>query len=214
MPIAFTSIRVLLVLTLAALTGCFSLGRDSPVQRHYVLGGGQSLSSESQVQDLDGIAVGLREITVAEYLESPLIVVRRGPHQVTYSEFNRWAEEPGGGVSRAIAGYLASRASFDRIDRAPWPIRREHDYVIQIELLRFEGIAPEALDAAEGGAHVVAEWEIIAQTDGAVAARGTTDYRAPSWQVGDYESLVTSLDAGLRELTDDLIAGLRAAASQ
>ena len=175
MPIAFTSIRVLLVLTLAALTGCFSLGRDSPVQRHYVLGGGQPLSSEPQLQDLDGIAIGLREVTVAEYLESPLIVVRRGPHQVTYSEFNRWAEEPEGGVSRAIAGYLASRASFDRIDRAPWPLRREHDYLIQVELLRFEGTAPEAPNAAEGGAHVVAEWEIIAQTDGAdVCSRSST----------------------------------------
>ena len=67
---------------------------------------------------------------------------------------------------------------------------------------------PEEPTATEGEAYLAATWEIIRPDDGVVLARGTTDYRAGGWTIGDYGGLVTLLDAGLRELADDLIAGL------
>ncbi|NBB87879.1 MAG: hypothetical protein GVY12_16855, partial [Bacteroidetes bacterium] len=39
-------------------------------------------------------------------------------------------------------------------------------------------------------------------------ARGTTDYQGGPWEVGDFDGLVTLLDGGVRELSDDLIARL------
>ena len=213
MPHAPRSLRLVLLLTLTAVAGCFSLGRDAPTQRHFVLGATGLIAPESQAEELAGIAIGLRQLQIADYLESPLIVVRRGPHQITFSEFNRWGEDLGGGINRAVAGYLARRAAFENIDIVPWPPRTEHDYLIQLHLLRFEGLAPESMIDSDGAAHLLVNWEIIAQMDGTVLARGRTDYQAVDWQVGDYESLVTMLDVGLRELSDDLIAGLQTVVS-
>ena len=214
MSIKLHVVRLLLLLTITVLTGCFSLGRDAPIQRHYVLGGSRLMSPAAVVESLGGSAVGLRQIELAEYLESPLIVVRHGAHQVSYSEFNRWAEDLSEGVNRAIAGYLAGRAPFESIDIVPWPPRTEHDYLIQLHLLRFEGAASEGSMAGDGEAHLLVNWEILDPAGSAVLVRGTTDYRAPAWKVGDYASLVTLLDLGLRELSDDLIVGLQSAASQ
>lgn len=201
-------IRLILLLILFGLPGCFSLGRETPVEQHYVLGGSRLQETGAPAERLAGLAVGLRPLQLAEYLETPLIVVRQGSHQIRFSEFHRWGGDLGAGVNRAVAGYLVSRAPFRGVDVVPWPPRTQHDYLIQLHLLRFEGLAPEDPAASEGEAHLLATWEIIGQQDGEVLARGTTDYRARGWTVGDYDGLVTLLDAGLRELSGDLVAGL------
>ena len=76
------------------------------------------------------------------------------------------------------------------------------DYLIQLHVLHFEGLAPE------GEAYLLADWKIIDPQDGAVLDRGTTDYRAQGWTVGAYDELAALLDVGVRELSDDLIASL------
>ncbi len=200
------SIHSILLVTVLALTGCFSLGRDEPSQQHFVLGGNRLQASAPQAERLAGLAIGLRQVNLAEYLDSPLIVVRYNPHQIRFSEFNRWGENLDGGFNRAIALYLADRAPFEAVDVVPWAPRAHHDYLIQIHLLRFEGVVVE--EALEGEAYMLANWEIIRQSDGAVLSRGITDYRQEGWTVGDYVDLVTRLDAGVGELSDDLIAGL------
>lgn len=202
------ALRLIFLVVLFALPGCFSLGREEPPQQHYVLGGSLLPETGASAERLAGLAIGLRQLQLAEYLESPLLVVRQGPHRIRYSEFHRWGEDLGGGANRAVAGYLAAKAPFEGIDVVPWPPQARHDYLIQIHLLRFEGLVPEDLAATEGEAYLLATWEIISQQEAAVLVRGTTDYRASGWTVGDYASLVTLLDAGLHELSDDLIAAL------
>lgn len=207
------AVRVLLLIAFMTLSGCFSLSRDAPTERYFVLGGDPVIESEPQAEDLAGVGLGLRQVHLAEYLRSPLIVVRRGTHQITFSEFNRWGEDLGAGINRTVAGYLRHRADFRNIDIVPWPPRSDHDYLVQLQLLRFEGVVPEGTTGQDGEVHLLAAWEIIAQPAGAVVARGTTDYRATDWRVGDYETLVTILEMGLRQLSDELIAGLRTVVS-
>jgi uncharacterized lipoprotein YmbA len=202
------AIRLFLLFALIALAGCFSLSREEPPLQHYVLGGGSQPENRTPARNLAGLTIGLRQVQVAEYLETPLIVVRQGPRQIKFSEFHRWAEDLGGGVNRAVAGYLALRAPFQGVDVVPWPSQAQHDYLIQLHLLCFEGVAPEEPAASEGEAHLLATWEIIRQQGGVVLTRGTTDYRAQGWMRGDYDGLVALLDTGLRELSDDLVASL------
>ena len=198
--------KSILLVFVFALTGCFSLGRDEPPQQHFVLGGNRLPESSPQNERLAGVTIGLRQVHLAEYLESPLIVVRHGPHQIRFSEFNRWGENLDGGFNRALALYLSDRASFEGVDVVPWAPRARHDYLIQVHLLRFEGLVTEG--ASVGEAYMLANWEIIGQPEGDVLARGTTEYREAGWIVDDYAGLVTQLDAGLGELSDDLVDGL------
>ena len=208
MMYTMNTLRSILIAALVALTGCFSLGREEPPQQHYVLGGRPLPESVQRTEHLAGLAIGLRQLQLADYLESPLIVVRHGQHQIGFSEFNRWGEELRRGVNRAVAGYITDRAVLKGVDVVPWSPRAQHDYFVQLHLLRFEGLAPLEPPALEGEAYLLANWEIIRALDGAVLTRGTTDYRAPGWTVGDYGSLVSLLDTGLTALSDDLVASL------
>jgi len=208
----FTTIatRPTLSLALIALAGCFGLNRGDPSQRHFVLGLASSPANveTASAGDVPGLTVGLRSLRLAEYLESPLIVVRRGPHRIELSEFHRWGETLDQGISRTVAGYMEGQGSSLDVAHAPWPTRSEQDYLIQLQILRFEGSAPDGLAVTEGEALLLASWEILRGDDGALLAQGATEYHGPGWAVGDYDGLVALLETGLSELARDLVAAL------
>jgi len=197
------------------LAGC-SLSRGAPPEQQYVLGGGRPQESAAPPRDLQGLAIGVRRLQLAAYLASPSVVVRRGARaqELSLSEFHRWGEPLGEGINRAVAGYLTAGGSFRVVDVAPWPPRAKHDYLIELHVLRFEGVAPQDTAATDGEAHVLATWAIVRPRDGEVLARGTTDYRKGGWRVGDYAGLVTLLDAGVYALSADLMRSLRSLAAR
>jgi len=206
----------LLLFTLLPLTGCFGLGRQAPPQQHYVLGVGgppehATLPADRPVEDPRGRFIGLRAPRLADYLATPFIVVRRGTHQVEFSEFHRWGEDLGRAINRIVAGKLAALASPHRVEAAPWPAGISPDHVIQVHILRFEGVTREDSVDGEGEAHLLATWEILRPLDGAVLARGTTEVREGGWSVGDFDGLVRLLDAGLEILAGDLALSLERA---
>jgi uncharacterized lipoprotein YmbA len=193
-------------LGLTALAGCFSLGRTVPPQMYYVLGATPSAEVEAPPPgDLDGLTIGMRRPRLASYLAIPSLVTRQGAHGIVYSEFHSWGEPLDAGINRTVAVHLEARAAFRSVDVAPWSSREARDFLVQLHVERFEGLMPdEPPGANEGEVHVRATWEIIRPGDGAVLARGSTDWRRPGWQVGDYGELVSSLDAGLDVLSRDL----------
>ncbi len=213
--------RLVLLLVLMVLPGCFSLAHDAPTQQHFVLGGydvlgGHAASGDDvaggaeRVEQLSNLRIGIRQLQMAEYLDSPLIVVRVGQHQIRYSEFNRWGGSLESGVMRALESYLMALAPFGDVDTAPWDPRVRHDYLVQVHLQSMEGWMPADGAGAQGEARMLASWEIIDPQNGAVLVRGTTEQETSGWTVGDYEDLIDRLDAGLWELSRDLVAALAA----
>lgn len=205
-----TVTRVIALLALGSLAGCFSLARTVPPQRQYVLGGSPLLVTPPSSDALSGVSIGIRRVRVAEYLRPPSLVTRHGASRIAYAEFHHWGEQLDGGINRTVAGYLAALAPFRAVDVAPWPPRRAYDFVIQLSVERFEGEIPEEPEATEGEVHLLAEWEILRQGDGALLARGRTDHRSSGWQVDDHRALVTELDAGLQVLARDLVVRIEA----
>ena len=196
------------VIALLTLGGC-SLGRGAPPPQHFVLGGGAA-SQEAPMPrpELTGMSVGVRRLQLASYLGTPFIVVRRGNQEITFSEFNRWGEPLSDGISRAIAGYLSAGAPFEAVHVAPWPARTEHDYLIELNVQRFEGVAPADPAANAGEAHILIEWQILRPGDTVVVARGTSDFREGGWEIGDHAGLVARLNNGLRALAAELMTNL------
>jgi uncharacterized lipoprotein YmbA len=197
---------------LLSLAGCFSLARQEPPQRHYVLGDGAPVAESRSAAAREGPTVGLRRLRLATYLEMPYVVVREGASEVAYSEYHRWGEPLGEGINRAVAGRLAARGGFRGVDTAPFPAQQRYDYLVQLHVERFEGVAPTGAvtGSAQGEAQLLATWEVIRQADGVVVARGATDHRAPGWRVGDYPDLVRLLGAGLDVLTADVARSIGA----
>jgi uncharacterized lipoprotein YmbA len=200
---AMGAFRRFMMLGLLAATGCASLGRDSPPLERYVLGSGRSPAAVAASQEESGMTIGIRRIDLASYLATPSIVVRRGANQILVSDFHRWAEDVGEGINREVAHHLAAAGAVRAVAIAPWPVRAQHDYLVQLHVSRFEGMADSL--ATEGSARVAAAWEVIRPADGAVLARGGTDHQRPGWRVTDYAGLVALLEAGLAEVADDVL---------
>ncbi len=205
-PLKHGSFLILFPLLFA--TGCVNLGpKEVPI--HYYVLGGQVPPQNTVSEGSDGLAIGLRQPELASYLDMPFILTRRGTHRVEFSEFNRWGERLDRGINRTVAAYLAARPSIERVDVVPWPRNVQYDYLIQVRILRFEGIEPVTTLPAppgslRGDVHLLATWEIIDPAQGTTVDRGTTEYRREGWIVGDYENLVAHLDIALQSLATDL----------
>lgn len=207
---ATTAVRPILLLLLLTLSGCFSLSRSPRVQQHYVLGAGRETEGAA-LEDrttAEAVVIGLRQPRLAEYLASPFMVVRRGTHRVEFSEVDRWGEDLARGISRTLARRMAARLPDHRVESAPWPPGARPEYVIQLSILRFEGVAPDDSLAATGEAHLLATWEILGSSDGAILGSGTTEVWSRSWTVGDFDELVNLLDAGVDTLAEELVLRL------
>ncbi|MBR9988722.1 MAG: membrane integrity-associated transporter subunit PqiC [Gemmatimonadetes bacterium] len=200
-------LSMLSIIPVVLATGaCFSLGRDTPPLEQYVLGGTPAASAGVLSPDPNGLTVGLRRLDLTPYLATPDIVVRRGASRLVVSDYHRWGGDPVEGINRAFAGYLIAAGPVRAVDVAPWPVRSQHDMVLQLHISRFEGAAPDDETAVQGDAHILASWELHRPRNGALLARGVTDYRAGGWRVGDYPALVALLDGALEHMAGDIVA--------
>jgi uncharacterized lipoprotein YmbA len=199
--------RLACVGVLVGVAGCVSLARSEPPQEHFVLGAGTALPDSTPPEVTLDLAVGIRRPKVASYLASSYMVVRRGANQVDFAEFSRWGEPLEAGVNRVVARELVAHG-LREVAVAPWPAQARFGYLIEVDVVRFEGLAPVDPDSEEGGVHVLANWTVSRPLDGSTLVRGTTDYRRQGWSAGDYPGLVALLDEGLGVLADDLAAAL------
>ena len=192
---------VLLALPLAM--GCFRLAREASPLRQYVLGG---LAPDSGSAMRGGLAVAFRRIDIASYLVVPSVLVRRGTNEIAVSEYHRWGEDVGEAINRVVAGNLTGRPPVRTADIAPWATRTRHDYLVQLHIARFEGVTDSttAPSATEGPVHGKATWDIIRPSDGLILIRGSSDDRSGTWRIGDYATLVSSLDTALLQLARDI----------
>ena len=202
-----------------SLAGCVRLlePRKSDAT-YYLLAGPQDGQPPS---DTTGLAVGLRQPRMAPYLAATRIVTRRGPHEVGFSEFHRWAEDLNRGINRTVALTLAKRSGIRQVETVPWPQAASFDYVVQLEVLAFEGVGPpidpEAdpdAPAPEGHSQMTVQWTILDASGDSILARGRTEDRREEWPVGDYEALTDHLSRSLSVLADDLGTRLEALSRQ
>jgi uncharacterized lipoprotein YmbA len=192
-------------------TGCFSLSRKSPPLRHYALAGASqsgaagtstSTAAAATATVSTGLTIGLRRLDLASYLQVPAVMVRRGATELIVSEFHRWGGELDEAINQAVATHLRGLPPVKAVEVAPWQAQTHHDFLVQLHVMRFEGVADSA--ATQGRVHMQAGWDIVRPFDGRVLMRGTTDDRSAEWRVGDYSALVAGLDAALARMARDI----------
>lgn len=195
------------LLSVILLPGCFGLSRGAPEQQYFILGAAAGVP-RAESQDTDPLVVGVRLPQLADYLASPFVVMRRGANRIEFSSQDRWGEDLALGISRRLVGEMALLAPASRFDPVPWPPSTQMDRILQLQILRFEGVAPAGEGAATGEAHLLASWEILNPVGNAVLARGSTEIRTPGWRQGDFAGLVALLDAGIGELAKEIVEGM------
>jgi len=196
--------------------GCVRLlePREADV-RYYLLRGPEA---DTLSADTTGLEIGLRKPRLAGYLDPARIVARRGENEVHFSESRRWSESLPGAINRAVALHLDAQPGIGSVEVVPWPPGADFDYVVQLQVRRFEGTGPpppgpEADDDApipRGRSQMTIHWIVYGPDGETRRAEGTTHHERDDWPVTNYEALVSRLETGLGVLAEDLEARLQA----
>lgn len=144
---------------------------------------------------LKTLKVGLLMIEMADYLKTSKIVLRRRENEITYSEFNRWAEDLDQGIARVLYAHLANKLPGVEISRFPWANRTDLDYQIKVRLTRFEGV--------RGGLVVINAGWFIVGTAGETVDSGNFKFNG-MWNGTQYGILVSELGTGLAQLSGEI----------
>jgi uncharacterized lipoprotein YmbA len=200
--------------------GCVRLLEPRPSNTRYYLLGSHLATDTTANTATDGLRIGLRKPRLAEYLDTPTLAVRRGPNEVNFSEFHRWGEDLGVSLNRVVALNLERQPGIQSTEVVPWPRGTSFDYVVQLHILRFEGVgpAPPGPDAdgdtppPRGHSQTTVAWTVLTPDSDDVIARGWTRDRRGDWPVTDHADLVAKLDASLVVLAEDIGRRLRALA--
>tara|TARA_Y100000588_G_C14280492_1_gene936850 strand:- start:11747 stop:12310 length:564 start_codon:yes stop_codon:yes gene_type:complete len=172
--------------------GCIDLDPKLDPTRFYVLTEPTPIKASGILKTLN---VGLLIIEMPDYLKTSKIVLRREGSEITYSEFNRWAEDLEQGIARVLYSHLANKLPGVKISRFPWSAPTELDYRVKIRLTRFDGV--------RGGLVAIhAGWSIVGKGGETV---DSGDFRFNGmWNGTKYGTLVSELGTGLAQLSDEI----------
>ena len=130
-PLVATTLFVL-----ATITGC-SLAPKADPSQFFVLNPMMENQASASATELD-VALGLGPIRIPEYLRRPQMVTRVGPNQVTYAEYDRWAQPLEDSFIRVLREDLSGLFGVVDIAIHPWFSTAQLDFTVEIEVERFE----------------------------------------------------------------------------
>ena len=188
--------RLIPAFTLLLLAGCNILPEAQPdPTRFYVLP-----ETMADLANPAGVTLGLLAPELPAYLtNSRAMAVASSDSQITYRDFDRWAEPLDQGISRVLRTALASQPGIRRALPTPFTAEDVRDYDLRVRVHHCEG-----LDS--GGIRFVLSYEIV-QLDGTLVAAST--YRAPlgDWS-GDPGDLARRLAAAVTAAATTIAADL------
>lgn len=183
-----------------AVTAC-SLSPRSDLSRFYVL------SAEAEVADPEpdpiAVSVGVEMASGPDYLDRSVVVFRKGPNEVGFSEFDRWAEPLDKALVKTVANNLGLLLGTDEVFSHPWPRSARPDYRVTIDVLRFES-------DTTGAAELWASWTVLGSSGSESLRDGETHVSEPSEGAGTAAS-VAAMSRTLGALSGEIAAAIRAA---
>ncbi len=191
-----TVVSIGLLLTLVA--GCAG---TSPRSKYYLLSAlpdqetGQTTTAAS-----DGLSIGIGPVSFPDYLDRQQIVSRTGPNEITFSEFDRWAEPLKNNFMRVFKEDLIERLKTDSILVYPWPPGAVFEFQVSADVTRF--------DAHPGdSAELDVQWMILRNHDGEVILSRKSSY---SVDLGgsDYKTIVAAQSRAVANFSREVAAAV------
>lgn len=153
----------------------------------------------------DALAIGVASVELAAYLDRPEITTRRGPYQVHFADFDRWAEPLHDNIAEVLTDNLSALLPSETIQVFPQAAGAQLDYRLTVYGLRFDNVpGDEAL--------LRAHWTLCDGNERNRLIARKVAYRE-SLPGQDYDSiaaansrLLASLSRDIAEAIDDLLA--------
>jgi uncharacterized lipoprotein YmbA len=118
--------------------GCSS---TSPRSNYYLLSGVKNDATIDIVETIKGgLILGIGPISLPEYVDRRQVVTRTSQNEITFSEFQRWAEPLLNNFSRVFKENLALLVKTDDIFMYPWPHNMALEYIITADVIRFDAV--------------------------------------------------------------------------
>lgn len=118
------------------LSGCAG---TSETARFYIL---SPIPTAERSAPID-VYVNVSMVDLADYLDRPQIVTRTGTNEISFSEFERWAEPLNDAIPRLVAENLSLLLGTPKIATLPWQSSVAPDYTVFFQVIRFDGIPGE-----------------------------------------------------------------------
>lgn len=172
--------------------GCAS----SPASHYYML----SPASPQAFMPQANCSVSVGPISVPAVLDRRQIVVRTGPNQVFFDEFNRWSSPLKDDIGRVVVENLVSLLATTQVTLFPQSTAAEASYRVMIDVLRF--------DSEPGRAATLDALWTVSSTKGTQAYRGRTTLTEAT-QGNDYAALVAAHSRTLGKLSAEIAGKIR-----
>ena len=185
-----------LLLTLVA--GCAG---PSPRSNYYLLSAfPDQETGQATTAITDGLSIGIGPVSFPDYLDRQQIVIRTGPNEISFSEFDRWAEPLKNNFMRVFKEDLVERLRTDNIFVYPWPPGAVFEFQVSAEVIRF--------DAHPGdSAKLDVQWMILRNHDREVILSRKSSYTV-DLDRSDYKTIVAAQSRTVADFSREVAAAV------
>ena len=191
-----TILSIGLLLTFVA--GCAG---PSPRSNYYLLNAlPDQKAAQTTAAATDGLSIGIGPVSFPDYLDRQQIVIRTGPNEISFSEFDRWAEPLKNNFMRVLKEDLAELLKTDSIFVYPWPPGAVFEFQVSVEVARF--------DAQPGdSAKLDVQWMILRNHDREVILSRKSSYTV-DLDGSDYKTIVAAQSRTVADFSREVAAAV------
>lgn len=152
-------------------------------------------------------SLGIGPVDIPEFLDRNAMVYTRDGNQLSITGTERWAEPLDIGIKRVVGLNLSQLLHSENLRFFPWDVRQAPDYGVRITVLD--------LDASDGRATLVADWQVYSPGNDSVISRRISQFSRPlaSGQTVPAE-LPAAYSALLYQLSETVAAAIQAEEQQ
>ena len=189
---------LILCAILVILVGC---GTTAP-SRFYILQSmrAEAVRTEARAMERE-LSIGVGPVELSRHLDRPQIVIRAEGNEVSFAEFDRWAEPLKENISRVLSENLSILLSTDRVVVFPWKSSTLIDYRVEASLIRFD-VSPEGITT------LIANWTISDGLGTQVLLKRRSVIRSSATGQG-YKAKVLAMNRTLSDLSREIATAFK-----
>jgi uncharacterized lipoprotein YmbA len=188
-------IKLFLLLSAVLLLSC----SGSKPSRYYLL---SEMTEPEPVKDKQNeLRIGIGPVRFPEYLKRPQIGYYVGDNQLSYAEYDRWAEPIDLNFMRVLSDNLSGLLGTNTIYTYPFIAASELDYQLVLDVHEFEM-------STKGDVRLSVQWQIVDASDqqSLVTQRSTFIEKAiPE----NYPSIVLAMSRALGKLSIEIVGDIK-----
>lgn len=139
-------------------------------------------------------------VTIPRYLDRPQIVTRIDSSEVRADEFNRWGIPLDEAFAEILCAGLAAALPGAYVALTPWQGERDTDYLIQADVIRFDGTSGENVE-------LVVQWQVF-KPDSEPLAKRIGIYQRSVDGPG-YENYTAAMKLAITDMVEEISGVIR-----